>query len=124
MLAQVGVTTYAVHPIQIISQETTTVSYSIHQEWVAGSALSPVCSVLHIRNWRYIFDNQDFTKSQTLTYTAHYMHSVHKSIVDIWVADASLKSDDNAEVPVCCHPMIMRRSPFAATLLRVLPLVR
>ena len=105
LLAQVGVTNYTAPPIHIISQDHTSVTFGIAQEWVASS-LSHLYAQYHLSGTgdTECFDNQDFTKNQTLTYTAHCMHNVPITIVDIWVSDSSLTSGDNAMVPTCCHP--------------------
>jgi hypothetical protein len=105
-LAQTGFSTYKGPPIKIISQNITTVTFSVHQKWVEGS-ISYLYTQFHIAPTgdTECFENQNVLKDQFFTYTAYCMHNVPITIVDVWVSDSSLnKSLDDAEVPNCCHP--------------------
>ena len=103
LISRVGVSTYSAPPIRIISQDLTTVTFEVHNEWIEGG-VAHLYTQYHEGRDTQCFDNHNVTRAETLTYTARCMEHVPDSIVEIWVSDPSFLELDDAVVPECCHP--------------------
>ena len=107
LIIQDGSTMFDIPPIQILNQDTTSVTFRVIQSWVETQLryiFVQYDDLILFQQECYAYDNVTITTSQI--YTAYCWHHVPITLVDIWIMDPTELIDgvDIAEVPRCCHP--------------------
>jgi hypothetical protein len=104
LLAIVGETMYPRIPIIVTSQDLTTVSFYVEQEWseevISIFTQLPEDDV----GTTGCYKTEKVERTRRVEYTAYCMQRVPITVVDLWVADVGFLANDTAEVPECCYP--------------------
>eukprot|EP00538_Stauroneis_constricta_P006379 CAMPEP_0119572802 /NCGR_PEP_ID=MMETSP1352-20130426/44801_1 /TAXON_ID=265584 /ORGANISM="Stauroneis constricta, Strain CCMP1120" /LENGTH=707 /DNA_ID=CAMNT_0007622489 /DNA_START=63 /DNA_END=2186 /DNA_ORIENTATION=- len=98
-------------PIDIISQDGDTVTFSISNTWTTNS-IDYYYVAFHEGMSQNCYLNEDVTQTQTFTYTATCRHSAPITLVELFVSDGDFIPElDDAHVPGCCHRPIEDQNP-------------
>lgn len=107
-----GSTAYPDHAVQIISQDTKTVTVKLTQGFTDPS--TSIDSVYYQYKHNYFdtmcFEEQNFYGEETVDITIQCTVNSRIAILELWVADditkGVLSEGDGAMIPNCCHPTI------------------
>jgi len=110
LLKQVGISKFPRDAVQIISQDTSTVTVRLLQTYTKSS--STVDHMFYSYPISFFsekcFEEDDFGSDDTIDITLQCMVMSKIAVLDLWIADdishGILSEGDNAEVPKCCHP--------------------
>nr|WMV61335.1 11384 [Craspedostauros australis] len=103
VISTTGSTPFPQNPIEVVSQDGTTVTFKVKQTW------KETVGYLYTNYQTSFFDSEcilleEVEKYASETYTAKCMDSVEIAVVDIYVSDPSLnKVLDDAVIPICCQ---------------------
>jgi hypothetical protein len=102
-----GVTSIPPSAVTIISQDTTTVTIQLSQQWTSKTVdfVYYQYAVDSFNNKCYAEDQVDNTWSETITIQCSHHSQVGQ--LQIWLKDSGtdvLVEDDNAVIPKCCYP--------------------
>jgi len=109
LIAIDGATMYREMPIQITSQNTTHVGFSVVNTF--GVTISSVFTQYNFGSFgqNECLEEQNVGEQITMEYLAQCRRHTKISIVNVWMSDCSereftfLENADNAEIPECCH---------------------
>jgi len=103
VLRQVGFTAPPEVPIEVIEQNTTTVTFRVFNSY-AQNISRIVTQFNEETGQQECYEQVDVQEEEYTEYTAYCMINVPITIVDIFVSDDSFNStSDDAVIPVCCE---------------------
>jgi hypothetical protein len=119
LVKHVGVKEYPHDAVQIIEQETDFVTVQINQAYSETeiSHFYYQYDVDHFNNKCY--EEQEWTLDEPIKITIQCTVSTGIALLELWVADESFSSGNDAVIPNCCHPTVPEGYPVTKYMLEI-----
>ena len=119
ILKHIGTKEYPNDAVKIISQDTTTVTVQIDQKFSTEEV-----SHFYYQFYENHFDNkcyeeQDWTLDEPIEITVQCTVNTKIALLELWIADPSFSSDNDATIPKCCHPTVPEDVPVTKYMLEI-----
>lgn len=119
ILKHIGTKEYPNDAVKIISQDTTTVTVQIDQKFSTEEV-----SHFYYQFYENHFDNkcyeeQDWTLEESIEITVQCTVNTKIALLELWIADPSFSSDNDATIPKCCHPTVPEDVPVTKYMLEI-----
>jgi hypothetical protein len=119
ILKHIGTKEYPNEAVEIISQDKETVTVQINQKYSETSVSSMYYQFYENHFDNKCYEEQDWTLDEPVQITIQCTVNTKIALLELWIADPSLSSENDATIPKCCHPTVPEEIPVTKYMLEI-----